>query len=100
MSIFDRWRTVAAVATDDAPAGRRAAGLRFDVGTADIDPALFGLPSWDLSWAGPAPKISRKLAMQVPGVKRARDIICQTIGVLPVEFIDAANKIHSHSLLL
>lgn len=99
MGLFDRWRTVAAVAADGGPARARAGGLRFDVGMADIDPALFGLPSWDLSWTGPAPKINRKMAMQVPGVKRARDIICQTIGVLPVEFIDAGNNVHAHPLL-
>lgn len=100
MSIFDRWRTVAAVATDEPAAGRRANGLRFAVTPDDIDPALFGLASWDTSWSSPAPRINRRMAMQVPGVKRARDIICQTIGVLPVEFIDDANKIHAHPLLM
>jgi hypothetical protein len=100
MSIFDRWRPVAAIAADQSPAERRPGGLRFDIGMADVDPALFGLPSWDSSWTGPAPKISRRIAMQVPGVKRARDIICQTIGTLPVEFIDAGNHVHAHPLLM
>jgi HK97 family phage portal protein len=104
MSIFDRWRTVTAIAdvsreTEEPAARRPAAGARFDVGPDDIDPALFGLPSWDTAWSGPAPKISRTLAMQVPGVKRARDIICQTVGGLPVEFIDDANVVHAHPLL-
>lgn len=98
MGIFDRWRTVAAVAAVSRETKPKN-GLRFDVGMDDIDPSLFGLPSWDTTWTGPAPKISRKVAMQVPGVKRARDIICQTIGVLPVEFIDKGNHVHTHPLL-
>jgi hypothetical protein len=94
---------VSAVATAegpaDPPARPQTVGPRFDVGMDDVDPSLFGLPSWDCTWAGPSPAIARNLAIQVPGVKRARDIICQTLGGLPVEFIDAGNHVQQHPLL-
>lgn len=99
MGFLDRWRTVAAVAT--APARpQRAGGLRFAIDQDAVPPEMFGLSSWDsATWAGPAPRINRRAAMQVPGVKRARDIICQTIGGLPVEFLDAGNRVIEHPLL-
>jgi phage head maturation protease len=39
-----------------------------------------------------APKIRRDLAMQVPAVKRVRDLICGTLGTLRPGLIDASNK--------
>lgn len=94
---------MAAVAADQdkPPADPRPdkAGARFEIGPDDVDPALFGLPSWDLSWAAPAARIDRRSAMQVPGVKRARDIICCTLGGLPIEFLDQRNKVRAHPLL-
>ncbi len=99
MGILSRWRTVAAVAAD-APRRPQSSGLRFAIDQDAVPPEMFGLTSWDSSaWSGPAPRISRKAAMQVPGVKRARDIICQTIGGLPVEFLDAGNRVVEHPLL-
>jgi hypothetical protein len=46
-----------------------------------IDPAVFGLTAY--AQASPrAPKIDRATAMQVPAVKRARDLVCSSSGGL------------------
>jgi HK97 family phage prohead protease len=50
----------------------------------DIDPAVFGLTAY----ADPvaiSPRVSRRTALQVPAVKRARDLICGALGSLPLE---------------
>lgn len=64
-----------------------AAGPQFAVDRYDIDPALFGLESWgDAGGAtSPAPRVSRRLALQVPAVKRSRDLIAGTLGGLPLD---------------
>lgn len=56
----------------------------FMVDTDAIDPAVFGLQSY-VSPTAPAPRISRREAMQVPGVKRSRDLIAGSIGTLPID---------------
>ena len=40
----------------------------------------------------PTPKVPRALAMQVPAVKRGRDLICATLGGLAPRVIDSSNK--------
>lgn len=40
----------------------------------------------------PVPKVPRALAIQVPAVKRGRDLICSTLGGLAPRVIDSNNK--------
>lgn len=54
------------------------------LGGADIDPAVFGLESYATS-TSPAPRIDRRSAIQVPAVKRSRDLIAGTLGGLPID---------------
>jgi HK97 family phage prohead protease len=44
--------------------------------------SLFGIELLT-DWTSPAARIDRASAIQVPGVKRARDLICGTVGRLP-----------------
>lgn len=63
-----------------------------DSGTGvQIDPVmLYGyVPAADAVM--PAPRISRRLAMQVPAVKRSRDLICGSLGTLPLELFGPDN---------
>lgn len=77
VGIFDRLRWSAeTLAAPDAP--------RFAVDETAIDPAVFGLTSY-ADPIMPAPRIDRKSAIQVPAVKRTRDLICGTLGSLPIE---------------
>lgn len=46
----------------------------------------------------PAPKVPRALAMQVPAVKRGRDLICSTLGGLAPRVIDSTNKTVANEL--
>lgn len=56
----------------------------FAVDAESIDPAVFGLTSY-ASPVAPAPRISRREAIQVPAVKRSRDLIAGTLGTLPLK---------------
>lgn len=58
------------------------------VGDADIDPAVFGLEGYSSS-TSPAPRVTRKAAIQVPAVKRCRDMICGPLGGLPLDLYAA-----------
>jgi phage portal protein BeeE len=57
------------------------------IGGADIDPAVFGLEGYESS-IGPAPRIDRRSAIQVPAVKRSRDLIAGVLGGLPLDLFD------------
>lgn len=59
----------------------------FAVDAEAIDPAVFGLTSYSTT-TSPAPRVNRKSAIQVPAVKRARDLIAGTIGTLPLHLHD------------
>ncbi|MBC7269895.1 MAG: phage portal protein [Streptomyces sp.] len=62
---------------------------RFSV---DVDSGvLYGLPSLDDHIYGYG-KVSRREALRVPAVKRARDLICGTIGQFPLRLYDAGGK--------
>lgn len=52
----------------------------------EIDPSLFGLPSFSGS-VTKAPRISREIALQVPAVKKAHDLVPGVLGTLPVGLI-------------
>lgn len=56
---------------------------RFAVDAESIPAEIFGLTSYEDPVAY-APRIDRKSAMQVPAVKRARDLIASSIGTLPL----------------
>jgi HK97 family phage prohead protease len=74
--LFGRPDPVIAGAFDPAPA--------FMVDEDSIDPAVFGLTSYAAPTA-PAARVARAAAMQVPAVKRARDLIAGSIGGLPID---------------
>jgi HK97 family phage portal protein len=61
------------------------------IGGADIDPAVFGLESYATS-TSPAPRMDRRSAIQVPAVKRARDLIAGTLGGLPLDLYNSARE--------
>lgn len=58
----------------------------FAVDSDSIDPAVFGISSY-ASPTAVAPRIDRKSAIQVPAVKRSRDLIAGTLGTLPLALI-------------
>lgn len=60
----------------------------FSVTPDDVPAEVFGFESYD-SPTAPAPRIDRKSAIQVPAVKRCRDLIATTLGSLPVDLIGA-----------
>lgn len=65
-----------------------AAGPRFSIGPDSIPPEFFGLSSYE-DESVPLPRVSRRAAMQVPGVKRGRDLICAPIGGLRIGVLNA-----------
>ncbi|HSL51980.1 MAG TPA: phage portal protein [Candidatus Deferrimicrobiaceae bacterium] len=56
----------------------------------NIPPEMLSQGAGDLG--SPLPKVPRALAMQVPAVKRGRDLICSTLGGLAPRVIDSTNK--------
>lgn len=61
----------------------------------DIDPGvLYGVQSIDdaMLWQQGAYRVTRREAMSVPAVKRARDLIAGTLGSLPLGLYDANNR--------
>jgi len=72
---------------DQAALELALSGPTFAVDEDSIDPAVFGISSY-ASPTAPAPRVDRRSAMQVPAVKRVRDLIAGSIGQLPVELFD------------
>jgi phage portal protein BeeE len=68
------------------------------IDTDDIPASFFGLTSYD-DVIAPAARVGRRSAMQVPAVKRARDLIAGTLGSLPVKLF-MADKTEAYSSLL
>jgi phage portal protein BeeE/phage head maturation protease len=56
----------------------------------NIPPEMLSQGASDLG--SPLPKVPRALAIQVPAVKRGRDLICGTLGGLAPRVIDSTNK--------
>lgn len=56
-----------------------------------IPPEIVTQGATDLG--APVPKVPRALAIQVPAVKRARDLICSTLGALTPRVLDAKNRV-------
>lgn len=62
----------------------------------DIDSGvLYGVSPWDTT---PVPRVTRREALQVPAVKRVRDLVATSIGGLPVRLIAPSKKIQDWSL--
>ncbi|QIK74110.1 phage portal protein [Nocardioides piscis] len=72
-------------------------GPAFAVDPAAIPAQIFGLESYADPIA-PAPRISRREAIQCPAVKRARDLIT-TLGTLPLSAFDTQRVEHVNDLL-
>lgn len=58
----------------------------------DIDPAMLYGYAPSTGSVTPAPRISRRLAMQVPAIKRGRDLVCGSLGQLPLELFGPDNS--------
>lgn len=69
----------------------------FAVDESSIDPAVFGIAAYE-SPTAPAPRIDRRAAIQVPAVKRCRDLIAGTIGGLPLDLYNAQREQVASSL--
>lgn len=67
----------------------------------DIDPAIIGMDSWTLGGGGAfVPRITRRDAMTVPAVIRARNLIAGTLGGLPLKVTDTARVTLLNDLLV
>lgn len=65
-----------------------APAARFSGGGIDIPPEVFGLESY----GDTASRVPRRLAMQVPAVKRCRDLIPGVLGQIPFRLLDKDTK--------
>lgn len=74
------------------------AGQRFAVDQDAVDPAVFGLTSYSETTA-PAARVNRKAAMQVPAVKRSRDLIAGSLGGLPLDLHRRSDRAQVRSQL-
>lgn len=70
----------------------------FAVDAEAVPPGFFGLPSYS-SPVAPAGRMDRRSAMQVPAVKRSRDLIAGTLGSLPVDLIGPDKQASNSELL-
>lgn len=65
-----------------------ASAPRFAVDGSSIPPEFFGVAAYDTSVAK-VPRVSRETAIQVPAVKRGRDLIAPPIAALPFTVLNA-----------
>lgn len=73
--------------------------VRFDaIGENNIPPEFFGLASYAEAET-PAARVNRRAALQVPAVKRGRDLIAPTLGTLPVDLLGPDNTLSTSALL-
>lgn len=70
--------------------GLAVQGEQFDVTAADVPAGFFGMTSYP-STPALAGRIDRASAMQVPAVKRARDLIAGTLATLPLQLFGPGN---------
>ncbi len=69
-----------------------------DVRAAEIDPSVFGIASYSDD-AAPAPRISRRAAIQAAPVKRVRDLVPGVLGALPVNLVGPDTRANYAELL-
>lgn len=81
-----RWR-----ASRDITASARTSRETFVVDRAAIDPSFYGMASY-VGSAAEGGRVTRTEAITVGAVKRARDLICTTVGALPAILLDARNE--------
>ncbi|MGW5402637.1 phage portal protein, partial [Streptomyces sp. NPDC003952] len=70
----------------------------FAVDSTSIPAQVLGLTSYADPVAKAAP-VTREVAIQVPAVKRARDLIAATIGQLPADVLNGNNTVTRNALL-
>lgn len=63
-----------------------ASGPSFAVDAGSIPPEVYGLASY-INVTAPAARVDRRTAIQVPSVKRARDLIPGVLGTLPLDLV-------------
>ncbi|HST86680.1 MAG TPA: phage portal protein [Kineosporiaceae bacterium] len=93
MGFWDRLRFTRDVAVVSQPTGPQ-----FAIDRDAVPPEIFGLPAYEAT-VGPVARISRSEAIQVPAVKRARDIVAGTIGALPLNYLSPAFEQQPNPLL-
>lgn len=104
MGIFSKSARTRADAPANTHAGsartnaRSGAGANFSVDASSIPAEIFGLTSYADAIA-PAPRISRREAIQVPAVKLVRERIAAMLGSLPLHVYDTENVQHISDLL-
>ena len=78
---------------DDVPdiTSKDDGGPQFSVGPDQIPPEFFGFSSYE-SMVARKPRVARSLAIQVPSVKRGRDLICTPIGALELAAYRVADQ--------
>ncbi|MFB6726789.1 phage portal protein [Kribbella sp. NPDC056345] len=74
------------------------AALAYAVDASSVPAQIFGLTGYGDPIAKAAPVV-REIAIQVPAVKRARDLIAATIGQLPAEVLDSKKAVTRNPLL-
>ncbi len=77
---------------------RADSGPTFSVDQESVPPEVFGLTAY-VSPTAVSPRIDRRSAIQVPAVKRSRDLIAGTLGGLPLDcFSPERETVHSDLL--
>lgn len=82
--------------------------LRLNAVLRDLEPATPSVTAAEVNYAAPFgyswtmdnPMVTRAMAMSVPAVARARNIMCGTVGRLPIERYSAATGQHLSSMPL
>jgi hypothetical protein len=74
-------------------------GPSFAVDAEAIDPAVFGLTSYASAVTPLAPRVTRQSAIQVPAVKRSRDLVAGSLGTLPVVLVGPDRRRVASALL-
>lgn len=75
-----------------------ARAAAFAVDSTSIPAQILGLTAY-ADPVAKAPSVTRDIAIQVPAIKRGRDLIAATIGQLPAEVLDSKNKATRNPLL-
>jgi HK97 family phage prohead protease len=81
-----RPRTLALAEAATTVLDQREESAAFAVDAEAVPPSVFGLASY-VDAVAPAQRIDRRTAIQVPAVKRARDIIAGPLGTLPLTLV-------------
>lgn len=77
---------------------RKNSEPQFAIDESSVPAEIFGLTSY-ASPVNPSPRIDRRSAMQVPAVKRSRDLIAGTLGTLPIDLIGPDKRAGRSNLL-